>query len=245
MTYLDFHLRFNLPLLLLGIAGSAFAGWSAALFTTLLITILIVVVFTSPWDNYAVSQGLWGFAQGQHLTKLGYLPVEEYLFFVLQTVEVFLLTHCAAFLLQFPTAGTPSITSLLAPLFLFVIAWIVLGFVMAGHLQPKYHYLFHLLYWFSPVLVFQWILAGRLLWTNVLVILIPAIFAGSWLSFGDMVAIKENIWFFDESQILGIKLKRIPVEEILFFYLTSLLIAQSYVMLLPAISQIENNSFHR
>ncbi|MBV9392376.1 MAG: lycopene cyclase domain-containing protein, partial [Verrucomicrobia bacterium] len=214
------------------------------LFTTLLITIVIVMVFTSPWDSYAVSKGFWGFAQGQHVIRLGFLPIEEYLFFVLQTVEVFLLTHCAAFLLQFRSAHTPSITSLMVPLVFFAIAWIVLGLAVAGHLLPKHHYLFHLLYWFSPVLVFQWLLAGRLLWTNALTILLPAIFVGSWLSFGDMVAIQENIWFFDESQILGIKLKGIPVEEILFFCLTSLLIAQSYVMLLPIISQIEQNSFH-
>ena len=49
----------------------------------------VVYVATTPWDNYAVKQGLWGFAR-EHTWGLfiGYLPLEEYLFFGLQTLLV-------------------------------------------------------------------------------------------------------------------------------------------------------------
>ncbi|HSP77120.1 MAG TPA: lycopene cyclase domain-containing protein [Myxococcaceae bacterium] len=53
--------------------------------------ILLVVVYaaTSPWDNLAVKWGLWGFDPERIWgVKLGYLPLEEYLFFGLQTVLV-------------------------------------------------------------------------------------------------------------------------------------------------------------
>ena len=49
----------------------------------------VVYVATTPWDNYAVKRGLWGFAH-EHTWGLfiGYLPLEEYLFFGLQTLLV-------------------------------------------------------------------------------------------------------------------------------------------------------------
>jgi lycopene cyclase domain-containing protein len=53
--------------------------------------ILLVVVYaaTSPWDNVAVKWGLWGFDPERIWgIKLGYLPLEEYLFFGLQTLLV-------------------------------------------------------------------------------------------------------------------------------------------------------------
>ncbi len=53
--------------------------------------ILLVVVYaaTTPWDNLAVKWGLWGFEPERIWgIKLGYLPLEEYLFFGLQTLLV-------------------------------------------------------------------------------------------------------------------------------------------------------------
>ncbi|MFP2959685.1 lycopene cyclase domain-containing protein [Myxococcus sp. 1LA] len=53
--------------------------------------LLLIVVYaaTSPWDNLAVKWGLWGFAPDLIWgIKLGYLPLEEYLFFGLQTLLV-------------------------------------------------------------------------------------------------------------------------------------------------------------
>lgn len=51
--------------------------------------LLVVYAATTPWDNLAVKWGLWDFHP--HLIwgiRLGYLPVEEYLFFGLQTLLV-------------------------------------------------------------------------------------------------------------------------------------------------------------
>jgi lycopene cyclase domain-containing protein len=53
--------------------------------------LLLVVVYTAttPWDNLAVKWGLWGFEPERIWgIKLGYLPLEEYLFFGLQTLLV-------------------------------------------------------------------------------------------------------------------------------------------------------------
>ncbi|PTL81713.1 lycopene cyclase domain-containing protein [Vitiosangium sp. GDMCC 1.1324] len=49
----------------------------------------VVYAATSPWDNLAVKWGLWGFDPERIWgLKLGYLPLEEYLFFGLQTLLV-------------------------------------------------------------------------------------------------------------------------------------------------------------
>jgi lycopene beta-cyclase len=53
--------------------------------------LLLIVVYaaTSPWDNLAVKWGLWGFDPKLIWgIKLGYLPLEEYCFFGLQTLLV-------------------------------------------------------------------------------------------------------------------------------------------------------------
>ncbi|AKQ69169.1 Geranylgeranyl-diphosphate geranylgeranyl-transferase [Myxococcus hansupus] len=53
--------------------------------------LLLIVVYaaTSPWDNLAVKWGLWGFDPERIWgIRLGYLPLEEYLFFGLQTLLV-------------------------------------------------------------------------------------------------------------------------------------------------------------
>jgi lycopene cyclase domain-containing protein len=47
---------------------------------------IVVVAWTSPWDNAAVAAGLWGF-DPERISGIviGLLPIEEYIFFLLQT----------------------------------------------------------------------------------------------------------------------------------------------------------------
>jgi lycopene cyclase domain-containing protein len=46
----------------------------------------IAVVYTTPWDNYLVATGVWYYDPRLVLNvTLGYVPIEEYAFFILQT----------------------------------------------------------------------------------------------------------------------------------------------------------------
>ncbi len=98
MTYLQFHLLFNLPamLLLLWLARwrlrPVHGKW-------LLILCGIVVTATTPWDNWAVHCGIWTFDWPRtHPLEVNLggvlwrLPLEEYAFFVIETMIVVLLT---------------------------------------------------------------------------------------------------------------------------------------------------------
>jgi lycopene cyclase domain-containing protein len=67
-----------------------------------------------------------------------------------------------------------------------------------------------------------------------LLALVTAAF-GIYYTLADLAAVRAGTWFFDEKQITGVKLARVlPWEEIVFFFLTSLLVAQSYLLLLPS-----------
>jgi lycopene beta-cyclase len=63
--------------------------FSAGRHRALVALLVIVYVATSPWDNAAVAMGFWEFEDTRNWgITLGYLPLEEYLFFGLQTVLV-------------------------------------------------------------------------------------------------------------------------------------------------------------
>ena len=98
MTYLQFHLIFNAPALalLLWLARkrvrAAHVRWIGAICA-------IVLAVTTPWDNWAVYQGIWSFDWSRvtpvEATLGGVrwrLPAEEYGFFLIETVMVSLVT---------------------------------------------------------------------------------------------------------------------------------------------------------
>lgn len=97
----------------------------------------------------------------------------------------------------------------------------------------KFHYLSHLLLWGLPVVALQWVIGYRIFIMNWRALLFPTLLGGTYYSVVDSFAVRSGIWFFDAQQILGIHISPLPLEEVLFFYLTSLLVAQSLVLFLP------------
>lgn len=85
MTYARFLALFLGPLLLLAVVRARPVVARRHLLFLLALSV-VVVAWTSPWDNAAVAAGLWGF-DPQRISGIviGLLPLEEYLFFLLQT----------------------------------------------------------------------------------------------------------------------------------------------------------------
>lgn len=241
MNYLTFHLVFNLPFLLILL----FLNRSNQLFTdhflAAAVVLLIVVVFTSPWDNYAVFRGIWGFPRHKYLFRVGWLPVEEYAFFLIQSVQVMLLVVWLVSLHPQPLAADEAMPwaapLFWAPAFAVLALWGWLGVNGAkkiNRIWQAWHYAWHLLYWFLPVVLIQWLLAWPILAPRAWILALATAIAGTYLSVADWVAVRNGIWFFDPKQITGHKVATLlPWEEVAFFYLTSLLVAQSYLMFLP------------
>jgi len=238
MTYFRFHLIFNLPVLaILWFLNSRYYWWGSEL-AALGYVLLAVMVFTTPWDNLAAKWGIWGFPRGKYSLRIGYLPVEEYAFFILQSVNVILLVrvlfHCV------PVFKTWDITIMDTFTYLCIASPILPWLLIARQLYlwrqkkgPCVNYVIHLS-WFLPVIYLQWVVAPKLFWDHAgMLALVTAIF-GTYYTLADIVAVRAGVWFFDEKQITGFKLFGIlPWEEIAFFFLTSLLVAQSYILLLP------------
>ncbi len=197
-----------------------------------------VLVFTCPWDNDAARRGIWGFPDGRYWRKIAHLPFEEYLFFVWQSVNVMLFT--AWVLRAFPQwrsgAATPVGPLTGAAVLAVGAAWFLAGrWLKARGLSSRWNYARHLLYWFLPVLAIQWAVAPFLFAELLPVLAAAALFWGTYYVVADVVAVRAGVWTFDPAQITGHRLLGIlPWEEIAFFYLTSLLVAQSYLLLLPA-----------
>lgn len=97
----------------------------------------------------------------------------------------------------------------------------------------KWHYFWLLVGWAGPIIVLQWVVGWRVFQRNLRATLLPPILATVFFTVCDSVAVHSGLWFFDEKQILGWRVGALPVEEVLFFLLTSLLVAQSLLLLLP------------
>ena len=98
----------------------------------------------------------------------------------------------------------------------------------------RWHYFLHLVGWAGPLIVGQWIFGWRVFRRNLGAVFFPALIATVFFAATDTLAVHDRLWFFDEKQILGWRIGVLPMEEVLFFLLTSLLVTQSLVLLLPA-----------
>lgn len=93
MSYLNFLLLFVcLPIVILalrlkGRSQPAEGEISLAAFVkATLVLVVLAVVYTTPWDNYLVKHQIWWYGADRVLGTIGYVPIEEYAFFVLQTL---------------------------------------------------------------------------------------------------------------------------------------------------------------
>jgi lycopene cyclase domain-containing protein len=239
MTYLRFHLYFNLPpLLVLGALNAQIVtGWGDAM--AFGCVLLAVMIFTTPWDNFAAKWGIWGFPPGRYSRKIWHLPVEEYAFFLLQSVNIMLAIR--ALFHFFPDWLTGQETVVDSWTFLClavsVIPWAVIVWqlrLMRAKRGPKVNYAIHLV-WFLPIIYAQWILAPPLFMGHSSLLSLMTGTFGVYYSLADLVAVRAGVWFFDQNQITGFKVARLlPWEEVAFFYLTTLLVTQSYLLLLPS-----------
>ncbi|MBZ0308675.1 MAG: lycopene cyclase domain-containing protein, partial [Anaerolineae bacterium] len=86
MTYLNFLILFVLlPTLLMVTLFRQYLNQQWAKCVGALS--LVAVIWTTPWDNYLVASGVWDYDRDLVLNIIiGYVPIEEYAFFVLQTL---------------------------------------------------------------------------------------------------------------------------------------------------------------
>ena len=85
MTYLEFLIIFVcLPLLVSLCAKKLLTKANKTERLPIALMAFVALVYTTPWDNYLIMRGIWTYPTGGVVGVLGYVPIEEYFFMVLQ-----------------------------------------------------------------------------------------------------------------------------------------------------------------
>ena len=198
----------------------------------------IAFVYTTPWDNYLVYKRVWYYGIERVMGTIGYVPIEEYLFFLLQPVltglatAVCLDTYMSSSSLDAnrepPPLWKPGLTA----------AWLACSasgaiLLWASSINAHYTYLGLILAWACPVLAgMSWISAPTF-WAYrrpiTLAISLPTLYL--WVA--DRFAIGQGIWDISNDYSLDFDPLGLPVEEAVFFLVTNVLVVQGLVMFLP------------
>ena len=228
MTYLQFLLVFVLPPLL-----ALYRPWGAwrrvpRVRTAALALPFSALLYTTPWDNLLVALGIWSYGPDRVVGTIGWVPIEEYLFFLLQPLLVlgWLLTVRLDEAQAQPADHRTSQRAVVAALALVGIA----GAVMIAY--PTTRYLGLILAWAAPVLALLWAFTGDVVRQRTrryaVAVLAPTVYL--WLA--DGVAIRLGIWRIAEPTTTGLAVLGLPVEEMTFFLCTTLLCVHGALLFL-------------
>lgn len=240
MTYLQFHLVYIIPVLiaLALVQKRPLAGlppWVALRWLGTII--LIAFAYTTPWDNYLIYRDVWGYPPERVLFTIGYVPIEEYAFFVLQPIMggLFYFALRGRHLLASPDAPMPSFFRPLLVGGLGLTAALGVAFLLSPNPQALYMGL--ILAWAAPVLAgLAWIGADKI-WAErhraLTAIGVPTVY----LWFADREAIRRGIWDIRNEFSFDIDPLGLPIEEATFFLVTMCLCIFGLILFLPADSK--------
>ncbi|OVE85207.1 lycopene cyclase domain-containing protein [Natronolimnobius baerhuensis] len=228
LTYLQFHLVFTIPPILvlgwLAIRRNR-ARWDRGAASGLVILVFLAVAYTTPWTNAMVPEGVWWYGEGAVLATIWHTPLEEYLFFILQT------TLTACWLFQFLEVSDMSlrlpashrIAGVLAGLGICAAGWVLLG-------TTATFYLGSILFWAGPILAIQWGFGLTYLLRERRQVLLAVGIPTLYLWVADWIAISLGIWMISDAHTIGIGLAGLPLEEALFFLVANVFVVQGLVL---------------
>jgi lycopene cyclase domain-containing protein len=225
VTYLVFLLIFLLPPLVAAAVAARVRGLPPRAPAALALMVAVALAWTTPWDNYLVAHGVWSYGPGRVLGVIGYVPVEEYLFFVLQP----LLAGLWAGLLLGPDPEPAPAGPAVAP----AVAWLVVtaaGVALA--VTGAATYLGLILLWAGPALAFQRLAGGRVLAARRRVRLLAIGVPTLYLWAADAFAIRDGIWHIAPEATIGVGVAGLPLEEAVFFLLTNVLVVDGILLVI-------------
>lgn len=226
LTYIDVHFKYTLPVIGILILITRPFITRSEIFKIVFISTL-AIIYTVPWDNYIIYNGAWTYSPERVLAVIGYVPIEEYMFFAIQTILTSLWallcvrwsTPCFKF--NYDKHSYQMIRWI--PISLLSITTIV-GYRLSVPGQNTF-YLGCVLCWICPVLIFMWYGGGNFFVQKIIPSSIAIIFPTLYLCWVDKVAIKNGTWHISETTSLNIFLvENLPIEEVFFFFTTNMLI---------------------
>lgn len=203
------------------------------------ILVTLATLYTTPWDNYLVATRVWWYDPANVLgATIGWVPVEEYLFFMLQPVlgglvllYLFSRRQTQAESKEVdqdePNAASFRRWSLVIAYSIWLAS---LGTLIIG--EPEATYLSLELAWALPIIFLQLAFGGDILWQQRRKVITAIILLTVYLSAADGLAIQSGVWTINPEKSLGILLGGIlPVEELVFFLLTNIMVAFGFVLI--------------
>lgn len=231
MTYLQFHILFTIPQITI-VAVMLYWRQRETLargIRGILVIAAIVVLYSTPWDNYLVSKGVWQYGDERVLGTIGYVAFEQYAFFVLQTF----LTGLVFLAVSGEMKTTDQIPSL-SPVFRRLVSG-VLGAVTAAGIALLFtdstFYLGMILSWAGTIILLQWMIGARFIieewktWAPVVILV------ALYLSAADLQAIEAGTWEITSRYTTGFQIAGLPVEEVVFFLLTNVMVVWGLVLI--------------
>lgn len=200
----------------------------------------IAVAYTTVWDNYLVYSGIWSYDRKLVSgARIGYVPIEEYTFFILQP---FLTGSFMLWLARRMQADAPSEQDALWPgraagtaALASVWAASMVGLWKGGQ---RRRYLSLITAWALPPIMLQVAFGGDILWRHRKIIAAAVIPASLYLGFADSRAIKAGTWRISPKKTVGVDvIPNLPFEEFLFFCLTNLVLVLGMVLFLSKESE--------
>ena len=234
MTYAGFLAAFLLPpIALLAVRTLIARSLPRRGLLSIAILALIALLYTTPWDNFLIANHIWWYEPTRVIgLALGWVPVEEYLFFILQPIATGLWT--IAVLARSPLASINATTHRgprLRSAGLLALAWGAALLALVVEAQ-SWRYLALILIWALPPLSLQVLYGADQLWIHRRIALLAVLPPTLYLAAADALAIGQGIWTINPTYSLGLNFSGIlPIEEFLFFLLTNCLIAFALILI--------------
>ncbi len=195
--------------------------------------VVLALIYTTPWDNYLVATRVWWYDPDLVTgITLGYVPIEEYTFFVVQTLLTgFWILAVTRHILPRPKILRASYRLRLISSTGIAVIWVISTILLITGWKPG-TYLTLILSWaLIPVLV-QMAFGADILAANFPRIVWTVVPTTLYLWVVDYLALSYGTWVIDPAQTTGIKLGILPVEEMAFFFLTNLIISLGITLML-------------
>lgn len=190
--------------------------------------VVVAVVYTTPWDNYLVATRVWWYNPGLVTGfVIGYVPIEEYTFFVLQTLltAAFLLLIARYRPLWTPVQLNASEWNRKVATGLLAVLWVIFAVILVVGWKPG-TYLALLMVWALPPLMIQTGFGADILWHYRRYIVPTVVLMTLYLAVADKLAISSGTWTINPEQSLNIFVfGTLPIEELIFFFMTNVLVA--------------------
>jgi lycopene cyclase domain-containing protein len=255
MTYFGFLCGFlGIPIVLLAIVAfldgrrgrpipARLRAWPLA--AAIALNVVVAVLYTTPWDNYLVATGVWTYnpALVTGIT-IGWVPIEEYTFFVVQTILAGLWLLFLMRRLSLDVDRTPLLPRWRwGPIVVLAAVWVVAVLILLVGWKPGTYLGLELGWALLPIMI-QLGFGGDILRRYGRLVLLSILGMTAYLSIADCFAIGLGTWTISSGQSLNAMMGGVlPLEEVVFFLVTNTLITFGVVLLISQEGQARVRKF--